>query len=52
MAPGILQEVEARVNEVLLDDLVVSAHLMSQAEARAMGARGLELQAGVLQPRW
>ncbi|NQW73161.1 MAG: alanine--tRNA ligase [Actinobacteria bacterium] len=41
VAPGILQEVEARVNEVLLDDLVVSAHLMSQAEARAMGAMAL-----------
>ena len=41
VAPGILQEVEARVNEVLLDDLAVSAHLMSQAEARAMGAMAL-----------
>ncbi|MBU6243641.1 MAG: alanine--tRNA ligase [Actinomycetales bacterium] len=36
-----LQEVEARVNEVLLEDLSVSAHVMSQAEARAMGAMAL-----------
>jgi len=37
----VLQEVEARVNEVLLDDLEVSAQLMSQPEARAMGAMAL-----------
>ena len=37
----VLQEVEARVNEVLLDDLEVSAQLMTQPEARAMGAMAL-----------
>ncbi|MUH45971.1 MAG: alanine--tRNA ligase, partial [Actinobacteria bacterium] len=38
---SVLQEVEARVNEVLLEDLSVSANLMSQADARAMGAMAL-----------
>ena len=37
----VLQEVEARVNEVLLDDLEVRAQLMTQPEARAMGAMAL-----------
>ncbi len=37
----VLQEVEARVNEVLLDDLEVSAQLMTQPQARAMGAMAL-----------
>ena len=32
---------EARVNEVLLDDLEVNAQLMTQPEARAMGAMAL-----------
>jgi alanyl-tRNA synthetase len=41
VAHSVLQEVEARVNEVLLDDLAVSANLMSQADARAMGAMAL-----------
>ncbi len=41
VAPSVLQDVEARVNEVLLEDLSVSAHLMSQADARAMGAMAL-----------
>ncbi len=38
---SVLQEVEARVNEVLLEDLAVSANVMSQADARAMGAMAL-----------
>ncbi|MDA3021732.1 MAG: alanine--tRNA ligase [Actinomycetota bacterium] len=38
---AVLQEVEARVNEVLLDDLEVNAQLMTQPEARAMGAMAL-----------
>ncbi len=38
---SVLQEVEARVNEVLLDDLEVNAQLMTQPEARAMGAMAL-----------
>jgi len=37
----VMAEVEERVNEVLIDDLVVRANLMSQAEARAMGAMAL-----------
>ena len=37
----VLQEVEARVNEVLLEDLEVSAQLMTQPQARAMGAMAL-----------
>lgn len=37
----VLQEVEARVNEVLLDDLEVNAQVMTQPEARAMGAMAL-----------
>ena len=37
----VMAEVEERVNEVLIDDLVVHANLMSQAEARAMGAMAL-----------
>jgi len=36
-----LQDVEQRVNEVLLNDLSVSANLMSQNEAKAMGAMAL-----------
>jgi alanyl-tRNA synthetase len=36
-----LAEVEARVNEILLEDLAVSAQVMSQADARAMGAMAL-----------
>ena len=38
---AVLHEVEERVNEVLLEDLAVSANVMSQAEARAMGAMAL-----------
>lgn len=37
----VMTEVEERVNEVLIDDLAVHANLMSQAEARAMGAMAL-----------
>lgn len=37
----IFQEAEARVNELLLADLQVTAHSMSQAEAREMGAMAL-----------
>ena len=37
----VMAEVEERVNEVLIDDLVVHANLMTQAEARAMGAMAL-----------
>jgi alanyl-tRNA synthetase len=38
---NILRDAEARVNELLLADLQVTAHLMSQAEARDMGAMAL-----------
>ena len=41
VSPATLREVEARVNEILLEDLAVSAQVMSQAEARAMGAMAL-----------
>ena len=38
---SVLNDVEARVNEVLLSDLGVSAQLMSQDQARALGAMAL-----------
>lgn len=38
---SIFQEAEARVNELLLADLQVTAHSMSQVEAREMGAMAL-----------
>ena len=41
VAPSVLAEVEQHVNEVLIDDLVVSAQTMTQDEARAMGAMAL-----------
>ena len=41
VAPSVLSEVEARVNEVLIDDLEVQADVMTQAEARAIGAMAL-----------
>jgi alanyl-tRNA synthetase len=41
VSASVLQEVEQRVNEVLIDDLVVTAHSMSQPEARALGAMAL-----------
>jgi alanyl-tRNA synthetase len=39
--PSVLDEVEGRVNEVLLGDLQVTAEVMSQAEALAVGAMAL-----------
>jgi alanyl-tRNA synthetase len=41
VAPEVLREVEQHVNEVLIDDLSVTAQTMSQDEARAMGAMAL-----------
>jgi alanyl-tRNA synthetase len=41
VSPEVLREVELRVNEVLIDDLTVTANSMSQADARAMGAMAL-----------
>ncbi len=41
VAPAVLREVEQHVNEVLIEDLSVSAHTMTQDEARAMGAMAL-----------
>jgi alanyl-tRNA synthetase len=41
VAGTVMQEVEQRVNEVLLEDLAVTANVMSQADARAMGAMAL-----------
>jgi alanyl-tRNA synthetase len=38
---SVLADVEARVNEVLLDNLVVSAQFMTQDQARATGAMAL-----------
>ena len=38
---GQLQEIEARVNAVLLDDLPVSAEVMTQDQAREIGAMAL-----------
>ena len=38
---SVLNDVEARVNEVLLNDLGVSAQLMSQNQARSLGAMAL-----------
>lgn len=38
---SVLQDVEQRVNTVLIEDLDVSAHLMSQEQAKAMGAMAL-----------
>lgn len=39
--PSVLADVEARVNEILADDLSVSAEIMSQEQARAIGAMAL-----------
>jgi alanyl-tRNA synthetase len=36
-----LADVEQRVNELLIDDMAVTAHVMSQPEAKAMGAMAL-----------
>ena len=41
VAVEVLREVEQHVNEVLIDDLAVTAQTMSQDEARAMGAMAL-----------
>ena len=38
---SVLNDVEARVNALLIDDLVVTASIMSQDEARASGAMAL-----------
>jgi len=38
---SVLNDVEARVNEVLLNDIGVSAQLMSQDQARSLGAMAL-----------
>ncbi|NUR30408.1 MAG: alanine--tRNA ligase [Catenulispora sp.] len=38
---SVLNDVEQRVNELLIDDLSVTAHVMSQPEAKAMGAMAL-----------
>ena len=38
---SVLQDVEARVNDLVLSDLAVEAELMTQAEARAAGALAL-----------
>ena len=38
---AVLRDVEARVNEILIEDLDVHAQVMSQDEARAMGAMAL-----------
>jgi alanyl-tRNA synthetase len=39
--PSVLNDVEARVNALLLEDLAVTAQTMSQPEAKAMGAMAL-----------
>ena len=41
VSEGILNDVEARVNSLLLDNLIVSAEEMSQAEAKKIGAMAL-----------
>ena len=41
VSASVLGEVEERVNEVLIEDLEVQANLMSQAQARSMGAMAL-----------
>ena len=38
---SVLRDVEARVNHILLDDLAVSAEVMTQAQAREAGAMAL-----------
>jgi len=38
---SVLADAEQLVNEVLVDDLAVTAHIMSQPEAKAMGAMAL-----------
>lgn len=41
LSEGVLDEVESRVNTLLLDDLEVSAEVMSQDEAKRLGAMAL-----------
>jgi alanyl-tRNA synthetase len=41
LSPGVLDEVESRVNTLLLDNLEVSAQVMSQDEAKKLGAMAL-----------
>ena len=41
LSDGVLEEVEARVNALLLDDLAVTAEVMSQGEAKKLGAMAL-----------
>ena len=41
VAPAVLGDVEDRVNALLIEDLAVSAEVMSQDQARAMGAMAL-----------
>ena len=41
LSEGVLDEVEARVNALLLDDLAVTAEVMSQDEAKKLGAMAL-----------
>jgi alanyl-tRNA synthetase len=41
LSDGILDDVEARVNALLLDDLAVTAEVMSQDEAKKLGAMAL-----------
>lgn len=41
VSPSVLADVEAKVNSVLADDLVVSAEVMSQSAAKTLGAMAL-----------
>jgi alanyl-tRNA synthetase len=41
ISDGVLDEVESRVNTLLLDDLAVTAEVMSQDEAKKLGAMAL-----------
>ena len=41
LSDGVLDEVESRVNALLLDDLAVTAEVMSQDEAKKLGAMAL-----------
>ena len=41
LSEGVLDEVEGRVNELLINDLAVTAEVMSQAEAKKIGAMAL-----------
>ena len=41
LSDGVLDDVEARVNALLLDDLAITAELMSQDEAKKIGAMAL-----------